>query len=350
MSKNMDGIENASGSKEFLRFTFSMCFFTLALLLISFFSLMCGQYQISVTETLSILLKTSIGGAEPTQTMERVILHIRLPRILLAMLAGAGLSISGTAFQGLFANPLATPDTLGVSAGASFGAALGILLGLNAFGIQMMALILGLVAVACVYFISSGKEQASMVMIVLSGLVISALFQAFVSLIKYVADPQDQLPAITYWLMGSLSAASYDKLKVGSPLIFLGIIVIYLLRWKINALTLAEDEARALGIPVVKIRTLIILSATLVTASVISMCGLISWIGLLVPHISRMLFGSDHKYVVPSSLLLGSIIMVIIDTLARTITTAEIPVSILTAIIGAPVFVILLRKTGGIRE
>lgn len=345
MSKN--NILSEPSERNFMVF---IIIFLIALFGTSFIALMLGQYDITAKQTLAVLFPSFFPNVEVSKTIETIILNIRLPRILLAILAGAGLGVSGAAFQGLFANPLATPDTLGVSASASFGAAIGILMGVNAFFIQIFALVMGLVAVITVYVISSNKEKPSLVMIVLSGLVVSALFQAFVGLIKYVADPQDQLPAITFWLMGSLTSASYAQLKIGSPLIILGIFIIYLLRWKINALTLQEDEAKALGIPVNKLRAIIIFSATLVTASTISMCGLISWIGLLVPHISRMLFGSNHKFVIPSSILIGGIIMIIIDTLARTISTAEIPVSILTAIIGAPIFVVLLRKTGGIRE
>ncbi len=331
-------------------FAISMLGLTIVLLLISFVALMLGYYDITPGQTLAVLFPNIFTNVEYSNTIETIITKIRMPRVILAILAGAGLGVSGVAFQGLFANPLATPDTLGVSAGASFGAAIGILFGFSAFGVQVSALLFGLSAVALVYFIGRSETGSSMIMIVLSGIVISALFSAFVNLIKYVADPLDVLPEITFWLMGSLASATYTELKIGAPLVILGITIIYLLRWKINALTLQEDEAKALGIPVGKIRALIIFSSTLVTASVISMCGLVSWIGLLVPHISRMIFGSNHRYVVPSSIVLGGIIMVIIDTLARTLTTSEIPVSILTAIIGAPVFVVLLKKTGGVKE
>lgn len=327
----------------------SMMFFTAILFVVSFSALMCGQYEITSKQVISALWPNLNTNVELNDTIIRVVKNIRLPRVLLAIISGAGLGIAGASFQGLFSNPLATADTLGVSAGASFGAALGILLGGSGFQIQIYALAGGIIAVTVVYLIGNSKENQNLIMIVLAGIVVSALFQALVGIIKYVADPQDQLPSITFWLMGSLSSASFKELRIGAPLIILGIIVLYLLKWKINALTLQEDEAKALGIPVAKLRIIIIFASTLVTASIISMCGQISWIALLVPHIARMLYGNNHRFVLPASLVFGGISMVIIDTVARTLTTAEIPISILTAIIGAPVFVVLLRKTGGIK-
>ena len=169
-------------------------------------------------------------------------------------------------------------------------------------------------------------------------------------MIKYVADPNDVLQQITFWLMGSLSTASYKEVRIGAPLILAGMLALFLLRWRINALTLQEDEARALGIPVRKLRALVILASTLVTASVVSMCGQVSWVGLLVPHVARMLLGNNHRHVVPACFFIGAIFMILIDTLARTLTAAEIPISILTAVIGAPMFIVLLRRTGGLRE
>ena len=320
------------------------------LALSAFLALLCGQYSVSFMETVSALCPWLLPGVEVTDTAQRVVWNMRMPRIILAILTGAGLGMSGAAFQGLFSNPLATPDTLGVAAGASFGAALGILLGLDGAAIQLMAFGLGLAAVAAVYLIGGTRKDGSLVMIVLSGLVVSALFQALVSGVKYIADPQDQLPAITFWLMGSLSTASYKEVRIGAPLILAGMLALFLLRWRINALTLQEDEARALGIPVRKLRALVILASTLVTASVVSMCGQVSWVGLLVPHVARMLLGNNHRHVVPACFFIGAIFMILIDTLARTLTAAEIPISILTAVIGAPMFIVLLRRTGGLRE
>lgn len=308
-----------------------------------------GRYSISIKEILAVLFPHWLPDVSVSKTMRTVIFNVRLPRVLLSMLAGAGLSVSGAAFQSLFANPLATPDTLGVATGASFGAALGILLGFSGFGIQMTALLTGIAAVALVCFISRINGRSHILMIILSGMVISALFSAMVSLIKYVADPQDVLPAITYWLMGSMSSATKETLLLGSPLIILGIVLIFLVRWKLNAMSLPEDEAKSLGIHVKLLRSITILGATMITASVVSMCGLIGWVGLLIPHIARMMFGNNNQAVVPASIGFGAIFMLAIDTIARSVTATEIPVSILTAVIGAPFFIILLRKTGGIK-
>ena len=306
-----------------------------------------GRYSISLGDIINTLLPKSLAG-EVDPNVRTVIYNIRLPRVLLAALAGSGLAVSGAAFQSLFSNPLATPDTLGVATGASFGAALGIILGFGSIGIQMCAFIVGIACIGLVYFISKIKGERSMIMIILAGMVISSLFQAMVSLIKYVADPQDTLPQITFWLMGSLSGAGFDELIIAAPLIILGILIIFLLRWKINMLSLHEDESKSLGVNVKIVRLFIIMSAALITASVVSICGNIGWVGLLIPHISRMIFGNNNKSVIPACIGFGAIFMVVIDTIARSAIASEIPISILTAFVGAPFFIILLRKTGGI--
>ncbi len=308
-----------------------------------------GRFSMSIPEVIATLIPGSFPDIEVTQTMKNVIFNIRLPRVLLSLLAGAGLSVAGASFQGLFSNPLATPDTLGVATGASFGAALGILLGFNMFLTQVCALLMGVVAVLVVYTVSRVRGGTNMIMIILGGMVVSSLFSALVSMIKYVADPQDVLPAITFWLMGSLSGVNFQTLALGAPFIAVGTIMIFVLRWRLNVLSLNEDEAHTLGVNVRLLRVLVILASTMITASVVSMCGLIGWVGLLIPHISRMLFGNDNRRVIPASIGLGAIFMLIIDTIARTMTASELPVSILTAVIGAPVFIILLRRTGGIR-
>ncbi len=306
-----------------------------------------GRYSISLGDIINTLLPKSLAG-EVDPNVRTVIYNIRLPRVLLAALAGSGLAVSGAAFQSLFSNPLATPDTLGVATGASFGAALGIILGFGSIGIQMCAFIVGIACIGLVYFISKIKGERSMIMIILAGMVISSLFQAMVSLIKYVADPQDTLPQITFWLMGSLSGVGFDELIIGAPLIILGILIIFLLRWKINMLSLHEDESKSLGVNVKIVRLFTIMSAALITASVVSICGNIGWVGLLIPHISRMIFGNNNKSVIPACIGFGAIFMVVIDTIARSAIASEIPISILTAFVGAPFFIILLRKTGGI--
>lgn len=307
-----------------------------------------GRYSISIGDIINVLLPDSLSSGNIDPNVKKVIYNIRLPRVLIAALAGSGLAISGAAFQSLFSNPLATPDTLGVATGASFGAALGIILGFDSIGVQSCAFIAGIACIGLVYAISKVKGERPMIMIILAGMVISSLFQAMVSLLKYVADPQDTLPQITFWLMGSLSGVGFEELTLGSPFIIIGIVIIFLLRWKMNMLSLHEDESKSLGVNVKVVRLFTIMSAALITASVVSICGNVGWIGLLIPHISRMIFGNNNKSVIPASIGLGAIFMIIIDTIARSATAAEIPISILTAVIGAPFFIILLRKTGGI--
>ena len=308
-----------------------------------------GRYSLSVGETVDVLVKGLTGQEDLLDaTAKSVIFSIRLPRIFLAIFVGAGLATAGAAFQGLFTNPLATPDTLGVASGASFGAVLALTFDRTSLMlVQIMALIFGLLSVALTCSISKIKGKQSIIMVVLSGMVVSSLCQAFVSLVKYVADPEQVLPSITYWLMGSLASASFKSLLVGLPFIIIGVVSIFLLRWRLNIMSLNEEEAQSMGVNVKRLRLWIILASTMITASCVSMCGQVGWIGLLVPHIARMIRGSNNRYVIPISISLGATFMIIIDTIARAATSAEIPVSILTAIIGAPFFIALLRKTGG---
>ena len=305
-----------------------------------------GRYSMSVSETVTTLF-SRFTNAKVDNTAYTVIFNVRLPRIILAAVVGAGLSCAGAAFQGLFSNPLATPDTLGVASGASFGAVLAMLIGGNMSGIQGMALIFGLISCLITFLIGRSSRRGSIVMIVLAGLVVSSVFEALVSLMKYVADPQDELPVITYWLMGSMSRANYKNLVMGIPFIVIGIIIIFALRWRLNILSFNEDEARSLGVNVKILRVAFILASSMITASCVSMCGQVGWVGLLVPHISRMMRGNNNCKVIPVSISLGAFFMIVMDTFARSATASEIPISILTAIIGAPVFIVLLKKTGG---
>lgn len=304
------------------------------------------RYSMSVSETVTTLF-SRFTNAKVDNTAYTVIFNVRLPRIILAAVVGAGLSCAGAAFQGLFSNPLATPDTLGVASGASFGAVLAMLIGGNMIGIQGMALIFGLISCLITFLIGRSSRRGSIVMIVLAGLVVSSVFEALVSLMKYVADPQDELPVITYWLMGSMSRANYKNLVMGIPFIVIGIIIIFALRWRLNILSFNEDEARSLGVNVKILRVAFILASSMITASCVSMCGQVGWVGLLVPHISRMMRGNNNCKVIPVSISLGAFFMIVMDTFARSATASEIPISILTAIIGAPVFIVLLKKTGG---
>lgn len=321
-------------------------FFVIAPFLAMLICLGIGRYHLSIGETLDAILSV-IQGGEVDPTVFSVLFKVRLPRLVLALFVGAGLAVAGTSFQSLFSNPLATPDTLGVATGASFGAVLGLLMCDNIILVQIMALAFGLLSLFITCMVSKMNGKSSIVMVVLSGMVVSSIFQALVSLAKYTADAEEKLPEITYWLMGSMSRATWSSLVIGAPFIIVGIIMLFALRWRLNILSLQEDEAKSLGINVKRLRLLVMVASTMVTASCVSMCGQVGWVGLLIPHTARMIYGSDNKKIVPASIGIGATFMIIIDTTARAATAAEIPVSILTALIGAPFFVLLLRKTGG---
>ena len=325
---------------------YRVCMITgcIATLFLALIALCLGQYTIALQDVIKVLTLQEVDLVNA----ETVIFNIRIPRILVSLIVGSGLATAGASFQALFSNPLATPDTLGCANGASFGAALGILLGLNALGIQISALIFGILAVVLVFVFTRYRHANQIMMIILGGMVVSSLFSALVSLIKYVADPNDVLPVITFWLMGSFSNSTVRSLYTGVPMIILGMMILYLMRYRMNALSLKEEEAASLGINVRQNRMIVIVASSLITASVVSMCGVVGWVGLLIPHISRMLFGNNHTKVIPGCIVFGALFMLVIDTIARCMYQAEIPVSILTAIIGAPVFLLLLRKTGGL--
>ena len=289
------------------------------------------------------VFKTFFGSKEISGNVRITVMNIRLPRILLGLLCGAGLSLAGCCFQGFFSNPLATPDTMGVAGGASFGAALGLLLGFNMIGVQLLSFGMGIAAVFFTKATASGRDHGPAVLVI-SGIMVGALFSALVSLVKFLADAESQLPAITYWLMGSLSGTGYSKLALGAPVIIIGIIIIFLLRWRINLLALSEDELIASGTNVKLLRSLVVICATAMTASVISMCGQVGWVGLIVPHMCRLIWGQDNAKLIPASVSIGAAFMVAVDTLARSVSAAEIPVSILTAIVGAPFFISLLNS------
>ena len=303
-----------------------------------------GRMEIPISDVFKTIGAIFTGQETDIQNYS-IIVNLRLPRILMAIIVGAGLTCAGNTFQSLFSNPLATPDILGVTSGTCVGAILAIILSCGILGTQLIALAFGLVSVLFTIKIAGRNKNGSMIYLVLAGVIVSSLFNAIGSLLKYTADPQDKLPEITYWLMGSFTSATYQKLLIGSPLIIVGIVIIYLLRWRLNILALSEDEAKASGIDLKKTRMIFILASTLITASAVSMCGQIGWIGLLIPHCARMLVGSNNRYVVPLSISLGASFMILIDTLSRSLTVIELPLSILTAIIGAPVFILLLNRS-----
>lgn len=309
-------------------------------------SLCIGRYVISVPDILRAIASRFNPSLEVSRLSYITVWNVRLPRILLAFLVGAALSCAGLLFQSLFQNPLATPDTLGVAGGASFGAVLAILLGFSLIPMQILSFGFGCVAVCITLLAAKGKDR-SMNTIVLSGIMMGSLFSALVSLLKFTADQEQQLPSITYWLMGSLQSASYKTVCIGAVPIVVSIILLILLRWRLNLLLLTEEEAVSSGVNIRRLRLVCILCATMTTASSISMCGQVGWVGLLVPHMCRMMFGTDHRKLLPAAILLGGSFLVVVDTLARSMTAAELPISILTAVIGAPFFIFLMRKKGG---
>ncbi len=310
-----------------------------------------GQYYISPSDTVLSLWQFFTGEQNITdKTAYSVITNSRLPRVLLAMFAGAALSAAGVAFQAVFSNPLAAPDTLGVSAGAGFGACLALLLGLSAVSVQMFAFTGGIIAVALTFLISKSKVGGhTPTTLILSGIAIAALFQSGTAMTQIMADPNQTLPEITYWLMGSLSRANLNALMIAFPFLLIAISILLILRWRLNVLSLDEYEAKTLGVPVKMLRTIVLICATICTATSISLCGMVGWLGILAPHIARMIFGSDNRHVLPAGICFGAVALIITDTLARNLVAGGLPISVITAIIGAPIFIILVRKTGGAR-
>lgn len=322
-------------------------------------SFLMGRYSVPLGTTLRILwarlLELISGGriAFPhdwTDTEAAVVLNIRLPRIFCALMVGAALSTAGASYQGMFRNPMVSPDLMGASTGAGFGAALAILLGAGYWGITLTAFGFGLAAVALAYLVSRFSRLNATLALVLAGVMISSLFSACTSFVKLVADTQDQLPAITYWLMGSLSSVKAEDTAFAAVPILLGLIPLVLLRWRINLLTVSEAEARSLGLRSGRLRLAVILAATLVTSASVSVSGMIGWVGLVIPHFCRMLFGYDYRRLIPASILMGGTFLILVDDLARTITSSEIPLGILTSFVGAPVFVWLILQGGADRE
>ncbi len=318
------------------------------LLILSFAFLFPGRYHVEPSEVLKVLrnniLRTPEDSVENT-----VVWDIRLPRILLAILVGAGLAVSGASFQGCFHNPLVSPDVLGVSSGAGFGAAVGILLTSGTTGLtSLLAFGFGILSVVLSWMFSRIKQEDRILALVLSGMIVSTIFNALLSLIKLVADTDTQLPTITFWLMGSFTNTTFDCVKKVSIPIIGGIGVLLALRWHINVLTLGDDEAKALGINPVKIRILIIAASTMITASCVMVTGIIGWVGLIMPNLCRMLVGADYKRLMPVVCLSGGVFMLIVDFIARSLTAAEIPIGILTALVGAPIFFIVYKRSNEI--
>src|SRR6266849_7945112 len=305
-----------------------------------------GRYPVSLAELADVLLSRLRGRPSTTApAVENVVLLVRGPRVLAAVLVGGALAVAGTAFQGLFRNPLVSPDILGASSGAALGAVLGIYFSLGVIGIEGLAFAGGLVAVAAAYVIGSLLHSRDPILVlVLTGVVVGALLGAGVGLVKYLADPYNQLPAMTFWLLGSLAATTVsDLLPLAGP-VALGTAVLVALRWRLNVMSLPEDEARALGVATGSLRIAIVAAATLVTSASVATAGIIGWVGLVVPHLARSLVGPDFARLLPAAAILGGGYLLLIDTLARTMAQVEIPLGILTAVIGTPFFIWLLTS------
>lgn len=315
------------------------------LLLAAVFTVCVGKYDVKPSEVLKILWCRMWGmdSGYPLMTVN-VVLQLRIPRILASILVGAALALSGATYQGIFCNPLISPDFLGVSSGACVGAALAILLSLQAGFIQLFAFVGGIVAVALALTLPVLFRNNSNIMLVLAGIIVGSAMSSIMGFIKYVADPDTQLAAITYWTMGSFSYISLGDLLPTLPFIIIPAVVLQLMSWRIDVLSLGEQEAQALGVNVRLVRGIVILCSTLLTASSVCIAGTISWVGLVIPHLGRMLVGPNNTKLLPVTALLGGLFMLVVDTLTRTIGAAEMPISILTGIVGAPFYAWLLWR------
>jgi iron complex transport system permease protein len=312
-------------------------------------SLTMGRYGIPVG-TLGTLLRLRASGAVPTDTAllqaYNILFLVRIPRLFLSALTGAALALSGAAYQNIFRNPMVSPDILGVTTGAGVGAAVGILISASTFFIHVFAFGLGLGAVLLVMLVARlvSKDRANTVVLVLTGMVVNALFQAVLSFTKYVADTSTKLPEITFWLMGSFAkSGNYANVRLLAVVFVVGALPLYLLRWRINILSFGDEESRAMGLNPRQIRTVVILCSTLLTATCASLCGSIQWVGLIIPHIARLMVGANNKYLFPVSILGGGAFMLVVDDFARTI-PGELPVGVLTAFVGAPLFIYMLFR------
>lgn len=326
-----------------------MAVILVACILLSF---LFGRYPVPFRELCGILADKFLSifglGIEPfwTDAMQAAVWNVRLPRVIMSVLVGACLSAAGAAYQGVFQNPMAAPDVLGASAGAGFGAALAIYVGLSSMYITLAAFGMSLLTVALVFWVSRHAKGERVLGLVLAGIMVSSLFQAGTSFIKLAADPTNKLPEITYWLMGSLSGAKWSELGFVIWPMLLGLVPLFLLRWRLNVLAMGDDEARAMGVDAGRLRIWLIIAATLVTAASVSVSGMIGWVGLVIPHMVRRICGSDYRWLMPCSMLGGGTFLLIVDNVSRNVTTSGMPIGILTAFIGAPFFLWLITGRG----
>jgi iron complex transport system permease protein len=308
-------------------------------------SLGIGRYPVSFEETSFILFSRSFGQAVDPEDHKRVVIEIvRLPRIILVVLVGMGLAMSGAAMQGVFRNPLVGPEVAGVSAGACFGGALSIILGWNAAGIVIMAFLFGFSALAAAFVISRLSSRSGILGLILAGVIISSFFSALSGFLQYAADPENKLPSLIYWLMGSFAGASYERIVIMSGIMIISGCGLLGLGWRINILSLGENDARAIGVNTERLRWTVVSLVALIVAGQVAVCGGIGWVGLVVPHLARMIVGPEHSRLLPVSGLLGGIYLLLMDDLARTISPSEIPIGILTSMVGTPLFIFLFLK------
>ena len=319
---------------------------TLLLIFCVVYSVTLGRYGVSMTNAWLILWDHVAPVANPTwnDTDANVVTAIRLPRILGALMVGAGLALSGAALQGLFRNPLVDPGIIGVTAGAGFGGTLAILLVGGGTVVLGAAFGCGIASLLIVRFLATVKGRTSTLTFVLAGVVVTSFFEAAISIIKLLADPHQKLPAITYWLMGSIAATGTKDLVLMAAAIIPPSILIFMLRYQINILSLGEEKARALGSPIERVQWIIYAAVACISAGIVATCGIIGWVGLVIPHLARGLVGPDHGRLLPVSALLGTVYMLLVDDLARTVTVAELPIGIITALVGVPVFALILRR------
>lgn len=317
-------------------------------ILLLFASLFIGRYPLDFPTVIKMLCKGINTPVEDLEAIKHtVIWYVRMPRAILALLVGASLAVSGGALQGMFRNPLVDSGMLGVSAGAGFGAAISIILFNNIFITYLFAFVFGILAVLLSYLTGKIYKSAPTVTLVLGGVIISSIFSAMLSFIKYIADPYEQLPTIVFWLMGSLAKANYSDILIAAIPMSIGVIGIVAVRWRINILSLGEREAKTLGVNTKMCRALVIICTSLATAGAVCVSGTIGWIGLIIPHIGRMIVGNDNRVLIPTCISIGACFLIIVDDIGRVITGSEIPLGVLTALIGGPFYIYLLKRTKG---
>ncbi|MBQ1290548.1 MAG: iron ABC transporter permease [Lachnospiraceae bacterium] len=316
-----------------------------ALFVLFLLSFLLGRFDVPLREVIRILISRIVPIEQTwTDRMAVAVINIRLPRILLACLVGCCLTAAGISYQTVFQNPMAAPDILGASSGACFGAALAILLHAGRVGVTVSAFAFSMLSVFLVYLVGSRTRGNRIMSILLAGVMVSSLFSAGTSYVKLVADPTNQLPAITYWLMGSLSGATLSQVWYALIPMAAGLILLLLLRWRMNLLTLSGEEAKSIGVNTGRLRLCVILCATLLTASSVAVSGMIGWVGLVIPHLCRKLVGSNCRFLMPAGMLFGAIFLLLVDNLSRNLLSVEIPIGILTAFIGAPFFLFLMTR------